>query len=398
MIYSDFQGAKVSRLGFGAMRLPLLGTGNASDIDIGLVEKMISFALEHGINYFDTARPYHNGMSESVIGKTLSAYPRESFYLATKYPGHQISKSYNPAETFEEQLETCGVDYFDFYLLHNVNETSVKTYNDPKWGIVDYFTKQKKLGRIRHLGFSCHGSAEMLREFLDKYDGVFEFCQIQLNYLDWTLQDAKSKYELLTARGIPVWVMEPVRGGKLARFADEDEAVLRSLHLEESIAAWAFRWLQGLDNVKVILSGMSDMAQMVDNISTFEKSKPLSDADKDVLSALAKRIAGMIPCTGCRYCCDSCPQGLEIPLLISLYNDFRFASSVNIPMRMEAFTPDKYPAACIGCGNCSRICPQGINVPQVMKSFDAALSKLPTWTEICRQREEAAEKAKAAKA
>lgn len=214
MIDSEFQGKRLSLLGFGTMRLPTHADGS---IDEAQVAEMAAYALEHGVNYFDTAYPYHGGESERVIGRVLSKYPRDSWYLATKYPGHQISSTgYDPAEIFEEQLQKCGVEYFDFYLLHNVYEKSMEVYLDPKWGIIDYFKEQKRLGRIKHLGFSCHAETKGLREFLDACGEDMEFCQIQLNYLDWTLQDAKGKYDLLTGRGIPVWVMEPVRGGRLA--------------------------------------------------------------------------------------------------------------------------------------------------------------------------------------
>ena len=199
MIYSEFQGKQLSQLGFGAMRLPCLADGS---IDEEQVAQMTRMAMEAGVNYFDTAYPYHGGQSERVMGRVLSKYPRESYYLATKYPGHQIlSSGYNPAEIFEEQLKKCGVDYFDFYLLHNVNEKSVEVYTDPKWGIVDYFKEQKRLGRIHHLGFSSHAQVEGLEKFLDAYGQDMEFCQIQLNYMDWTLQKAREKYELLTEIG-----------------------------------------------------------------------------------------------------------------------------------------------------------------------------------------------------
>ena len=273
MIYSEFQGEKLSLLGFGTMRLPLLPDG---EIDEAQVEEMVRFALDHGVNYFDTAYPYHSGMSERVMGRVLKKYPRDTFYLATKYPGHQISDTYDPAAVFEEQLEKCGVDHFDFYLLHNVYENSIKTYMDPKWGILDYFKEQKRLGRIRHLGFSTHGSLDTMEEFLNYCGEDMEFCQIQLNYLDWTLQDAKAKYEMLTKRGIPVWVMEPVRGGKLASLNGPMEEKLKGMRPEESIPAWGFRFLQGLPNVKMVLSGMSNMAQMEDNVGTFDVRKTLS--------------------------------------------------------------------------------------------------------------------------
>ena len=388
MIDSEFQGKRLSLLGFGTMRLPTHADGS---IDEAQVAEMTAYALEHGVNYFDTAYPYHGGESERVIGRVLSKYPRDSWYLATKYPGHQISSTgYDPAEIFEEQLQKCGVEYFDFYLLHNVYEKSMEVYLDPKWGIIDYFKEQKRLGRIKHLGFSCHAETKGLKEFLDACGEDMEFCQIQLNYLDWTLQDAKGKYDLLTERGIPVWVMEPVRGGRLAKLSDAEEAKLKALRPDDSIASWGFRFLQALPNVKMVLSGMSSMEQMVDNVKTFSEDKPLTVEETALLLDIAEGMKDSIPCTACRYCCDGCPAGLDIPGLISTYNELRFSPAVNVAMRIEFLPEDKKPTACIGCGQCTRMCPQNIDVPGALKDFAEKLSKLPSWAEICRQREAAA--------
>ena len=388
MMTNDFQGKQLSRLGFGTMRLPTNADGS---IDEARVAEMTAYALAHGVNYFDTAYPYHGGESERVIGRVLSKYPRDSYHLATKYPGHQISSTgYNPAEIFEEQLQKCGVEYFDFYLLHNVYEKSMEVYLDPQWGIVDYFKEQKRLGRIKHLGFSCHAETKGLKEFLDERGEDMEFCQIQLNWLDWTLQDAKGKYDLLTRRGIPVWVMEPVRGGRLAKLSDVEEAKLKALRPEDSVASWGFRFLQGLPNVKMVLSGMSNMDQMMDNVKTFSEDKPLSEEETALLLEIAEGMKDSIPCTACRYCCDGCPAALDIPGLISTYNEIRFSPAVNVAMRIEFMPEDKKPTACIGCGQCTQMCPQNIDVPGALKDFAEKLSKLPSWAEICRQREAAA--------
>lgn len=394
MLKKTFKDKDLSLLGFGAMRLPLSGTGANAPIDEEAVNEMVRYAQEHGINYYDTARPYHGGESERVIARVLKQFPRESYYLATKYPGHQISTSYNPGEIFEEQLEKCRVDYFDFYLLHNVYENSIQVYSDPQWGIVDYFLEQKKKGRIRHLGFSSHGNPENMRQFLDRYGDVMEFCQIQLNYLDWSLQNAKEKYELLTERDIPVWVMEPVRGGKLAAFSDADEKKLKALRPDESVAAWGFRWIQALPNVKMILSGMSNMEQMVDNIKTFTAEAPLSGKETELLYEIAEVVKNSLPCTACRYCCADCPQALDIPTLLNYYNEARVSPGLNLVMRVEGLPAEKRPDACIACGECSKMCPQNIDIPAAMKEFAEVLSKLPSWAEICRQREEAALKSR----
>ncbi len=386
MIFKNFQDQKLSALGFGTMRFPLKEDGS---VDEAQVQEMVDYAMAHGVNYFDTAWPYHSGESEKIIGRALKKYPRESFNLATKYPGHQISSNYNPAEIFEKQLEKCGVEYFDFYLLHNVYEKSMGVYLDPQWGILDYFKEQKRLGRIKHLGFSSHGRVDNLREFLDICGEDMEFCQIQLNYLDWTLQEANKKYQLLTERNIPVWVMEPVRGGKLAGFSEGIEAKFKALRPDASIASWGFRFLQQLPNVTMVLSGMSNMDQMVDNVATFSELKPLSDAEVQFLLEVAEGIKSSIPCTACRYCCDGCPMGLDIPMLIATYNEIRVAPSTNSIMRIEALPDDKKPSACLSCGKCTKVCPQNINIPQVLKDFDEAIKKIPSWAEICRQREAA---------
>lgn len=391
MLTNDFHGAALSRLGFGAMRLPLLpGRTQSTAIDTDQVDAMVDYALAHGVNYFDTAHPYHGGLSERVLGRSLARYPRESWYLADKYPGHQIAQRYDPAAIFEEQLVRCGVDCFDFYLLHNVYENSIQVYTDPQWGILDYFVEQKRLGRIRHLGFSSHAGLPALTQFLDYCGDRMEFCQLQLNYLDWTLQQGKEKYELLTARGIPVWVMEPIRGGRLAALPDTQMEPLRSHRPQDSAAAWALRFLQGLPNVKVILSGMSSLEQMVENVDTFTQDRPLTQAERAALLELAEGMKDSIPCTACRYCCDGCPMGLDIPAMIAACNESRFALTSNIRMRFDALPEDKRPAACIACGKCAQICPQGIDVPAALRELAQAIEKIPDWAQVCKEREEEA--------
>ena len=392
MIYNDFQGKQLSLLGFGTMRLPMVG----GIIDEAQVREMTRYAIDNGVNYFDTAYPYHAGESERVIGRVLKDYPRDSYYLADKYPGHQIlSDGYNPSVIFEEQLEKCGVEYFDFYLLHNVYEKSMDVYLDPQWGIVEYFLEQKRLGRIKHLGFSTHAQLDGMREFLDAVGDDMEFCQIQLNYLDWTLQDAKGKYDLLTKWNIPVWVMEPVRGGKLASLKPEQEAQLKALRPEESIAAWCFRFLQELPNVKMVLSGMSNMEQMMDNVKTFCTPAPMTKAEMDTILEIAESMKDSIPCTACRYCCDGCPMGLDIPLLLHTFNDLRFAATTNTAMIIEFMEEDKKPSACIGCGACAQVCPQNIDIPGELKNLTEKLKTIPKWAEICKEREAAAKRGRA---
>lgn len=391
MKYVDFRGKKLSLLGFGAMRLPTMGQD--SEIDYAMTEKMIDRAMESGINYFDTAFPYHGGNSEIVTSKILSKYPRDSYYLATKYPGHQLLDSYDPAEIFEQQLKKCGVDYFDFYLLHNISESSISVYLDERWGIVDYFLEQKRLGRIKHLGFSTHGLPENLREFLNAAGEHMEFCQIQLNYLDWTLQRAKEKCDILAEWNIPVWVMEPVRGGKLVdKLPSSAKERLKELRPGESIASWCFRWLMTLPNIGVILSGMSNMEQLEDNIRTFTEGGELTAFEVDELYRIADSLKSNIPCTSCRYCVDNCPMGLNIPMLIEVYNDLRYAPGVNSASKIEFMPEDKRPSACLGCGACVQSCPQKIDIPTVLSDFDKLLATIPSWKKICAERAEEARK------
>lgn len=375
MIYRDFQDVKLSALGMGAMRLPVVD-GDDSKIDEAAAFAMVDEAMARGVNYYDTAWGYHNGNSELVMGKALARHPREKFYLATKFPGYDLSNMGKVEEIFEKQLEKCQVEYFDFYLFHNVCEMNIDAYLDPKYGTYDYLMAQKKNGRIRHLGFSAHGDYDVMKRFLEAYGKDMEFCQIQLNYLDWDFQDAKRKVELLDQWNIPVWVMEPLRGGKLASLAPEDEAKLKALRPDEGIPAWAFRYLQSIPSVVVTLSGMSNMEQMKENIATFETDKPLNETELETLHAIAQGMVKKIvlPCTACHYCTSHCPQGLDIPNLLSLYNEHCFTQGGFIaPMALSAIPADKQPSACIGCRSCEAVCPQGIKISEAMADFTAKL-------------------------
>ena len=384
MIYKKFQDLSLSALGFGTMRLPVLPDGTP---DQETVNRMVDYALENGVNYFDTAAPYHGGQSEIVTGRALARHPRSSWMLADKYPGHQHSEVFTPQATFEKQLRKCGVDYFDFYLYHNVCENSLDDYMNPRWGMLEYFVREREAGRIRHLGLSTHAKPDVLESILDgPYGQVIEFCQIQLNYLDWTLQDAARKLELLRERGIPVWVMEPVRGGFLAKLPPAEMARLEALRPGESAASWGFRWLQGIPEVGMVLSGMSNMEQMQDNIRTFSSGAPLSDSERSLLEDIATRLHSGEPCTACRYCCDGCPQGLDIPSLISYYNDLSLQFSFTPVMQIEALPEDKRPSACLGCGACAAICPQGIQIPDVLSRLCGLFDKAPKWKDICVER------------
>ncbi len=375
MVYRDFQDIKLSGLGFGAMRLPVTG-GDDSRIDEDQTFQMVDKAMAEGINYYDTAWGYHSANSEIVMGKALSKYPREKFYIATKFPGYDLSNMSKVKEIFEKQLEKTGMEYFDFYLFHNVCEMNIEQYLDPKYGIYDYLMEQKKNGRIKHLGFSCHGEYNVLKRFLDAYGKDMEFCQLQINYLDWKFQDAAAKADLLNEWNIPIWVMEPLRGGRLAKLDTESENLLKSLRPDEEIPAWAFRFLQSIKGVTMVLSGMSSMAQLESNLKTYEEDKPLSDKEMDSLMLIADRMMGKksIPCTACHYCVSHCPQGIDIPRIISLYNEHLLTTAGGgmafiAPMALAAIPDEEKPSACLHCHSCEQVCPQNIKISDMMSDF-----------------------------
>jgi predicted aldo/keto reductase-like oxidoreductase len=282
----------------------------------------------------------------------------------------------SPADIFEEQLEKCGVDYFDFYLLHNLCETAYDFYTDEDLGVVEYLLTQKKAGRIRHLGFSAHGRAETIDKFLNWKD-CFEFVQIQLNYMDWTLQDAKRKYEVITNHGIPVIVMEPCRGGRLASLNEKADAMLKKARPNDSIASWAFRFLQSLPNVQVVLSGMTTMEQVVENVRLFSELDPTTEEEKELLQQAIATMVNLVPCTACRYCCDGCPQGLDIPKLISMYNEASFENPFTLNFTLGAMKEAELSSACLACGDCKELCPQDIDIPDIMKRFAETIANMP---------------------
>ncbi len=375
MIEKRFHDEKLSALGFGCMRLPTLD-GKDADINEAEAARLIARAMEGGVNYYDTAWGYHGGNSETVMGRILKQYPRNSFYLADKFPGYDLSNMDKVEEIFDRQLEKCQVDYFDFYLFHNVCEMNIDAYLDPQYHIHDSLMARKKAGQIRHLGFSAHGDLNTMRHFLEAYGKDMEFCQIQLNWLDWEFQNARAKVELLQEWNIPVWVMEPLRGGKLARLPDEYAARLRELRPEENIPAWAFRFVQSIPSVTMVLSGMSAMDQVEDNLNTFAEEKPLSEQERKTLLVIAGSMTRRtsVPCTACRYCTSHCPQGLDIPMLLELYNEHAFSGGGFIaPMRIARLPEDKRPSACVGCHSCEAVCPQQIKISEVLADFSAKL-------------------------
>ncbi len=361
------------------MRLPLTEGGSESDIDEEHVQRMVDHAMEHGVNYFDTAYGYHNGKSEVVVGKTLAKYPRESFYVADKFPGYDLSNMPKIKEIFAEQKERTGFDYFDFYMFHNVCEMNIEQYLDPQYGIMDFMREKKASGEIKHIGFSAHARVDVMRRFLEAYGDEMEFCQIQLNYLDWILQEAKEKVELLNEYNIPIWVMEPLRGGRLAKLSDEATKKLAAIRPDETVPGWAFRFLQSVPNIKVILSGMSNMEQLEANIATFEEDKPLNDEEQKAIISAAGDMYDMLPCTACHYCTSHCPQGLDIPEFMFMYNELRIQNGFITSMALGTYPEDKRPSACIGCRQCEAVCPQEIKISEIMADFVKRMDAPMSW-------------------
>ena len=389
MYYHEIAGVKVSALGMGNMRLPTL-EGQDNRIAKEKAQAIIDYAMSHGVNYFDTAYRYHGGQSERFIGEALKKYPRDSFLLASKFPGHMMVKKEGgvvgftsglagwPDNTvpgvFAEQLQKCQVDYFDFYLLHNVNEKSLAIYDDPDLKIIDFLKRQKAAGKIGRLGFSSHASsASTIDDFLTRYEGVFDFVQIQLNYLDWKLQDAKGKYDAIVKHGAKVVVMEGIRGGRLAQLPQEQMEKLRALRPDDSAARWALRWLQALPEVAVVLSGMTTLEQIQENVETFAAPARLSRAEEELLTEVADSMLNWVPCTACRYCTEGCPMGLKIPRIIAAYNRVKNGDQ-GARYDPSSLSPALDPGRCIACGACKEICPQNIDIPAIMAEFAEMLN------------------------
>lgn len=357
MITKPYQNDQLSLLGMGNMRLPLQGTDGP--IDRVKAAEMIDYGYRHGVNYYDTAYVYHSGESESAVGEMMQRYPRESFRLATKFL-YAANPDYRAV--FAEQLERLRTDYIDFYLIHAINDHSAEQYL--QCGCIDYFLEQQKRGRIRHLGFSAHCSLDTLKAFAAHH--AWDFAQLQLNYLDWEGIGMKRQYEALTELGIPVVVMEPLRGGRLAELSPASSKILKDAQPDWSIPSWAFRWLMRLPNVQVILSGMSTLEQMQDNVHTFETAQPLTDEEDAVLQKAAEvfRKEITVPCTACRYCCDDCPAHIDIPRALECCNRYQLSRFIGDLAPMKKWNAG--PADCIGCGACTAHCPQNIAVPELM--------------------------------
>ena len=351
------------KLGFGLMRLPVFD-GKEETIDLVQVNRMVDHFLEQGFTYFDTAYPYHYGFSERAVKNALvERHPRDSFLLADKMPIFRINSPEDAPATFEEQLDRTGAGYFDLYLLHAMGAERMKTVRECK--VWKYLLQEKAQGRIRRLGFSFHDSPEVLDDILTELPEA-EFVQLQINYADWEDAGVQSRrcYEVAQKHGKPVVVMEPIRGGSLASEKAACAPLLQKADPQASLASWALRFAAGLPGVAMVLSGMSTLEQLQQNVALFDRMKPLSDEEKAVLVQAAEmlRAAGTIPCTGCKYCVEGCPAEINIPAVLSILNEYARFGSLESAKRGYGFrTRGKgLASACVNCGQCLDVCPQHI--------------------------------------
>ncbi len=368
----------VKKLGFGLMRLPITEQGNPKSINQELVNKMVDYYLEKGFTYCDTAYPYHQGMSEIVARMALvERYPRESFTIADKMPTFLVTKNEDYQRFFDEQLERCGVSYFDYYWLHNLGAKSYAL--TLKYDGFEFMKKLKEDGKVKHIGFSYHDKAELLDRILTEHPEM-EYVQLQINYIDWDNESIESRkcYEVATKHNKPVIVMEPVKGGALANVPGEAAKLFKDYNPDISLASWAVRFAASLDNVFIVLSGMSNFEQVLDNTSYMQNFIPLNDEEREIIKKAVETINSSIaiPCTACQYCVDGCPQKLPIPKFFSLYNNQKqFGLTPSQKTYYMNLTQDFGKASdCIGCKQCEQHCPQHIdiveNIKEVSRVFD----------------------------
>lgn len=370
MQYKKFKNEiNLSRLGLGIMRLPVLDAQPEQPIDYEKAKKIVDLAVESGVNYFDTAYIYHNGKAEAFIGKALAEYPRNSYFIADKF-NYQAQPDYRIQ--FAEQLERLQTDYIDFYLLHGIQDNFADDILN--CGCIEYFDQLKKEGKIRYFGFSFHGNEENLKKILALYS--WDFVQIQLNYYDWEFGNERQLYEILLEEKLPIMIMEPVHGGLLAKLNEEAAAVLKQADQEASLASWAMRWIKSMDNVYVVLSGMSDTEQVSDNVATFSERLNVTEEERELLKKAANLLRPdvSVPCTKCCYCVPNCPQGLNIPWLLEGYNEAR-AGQPWLTKNLNGLAEEKRPSACIGCGACTEHCPQALPIPGIMEKLAEMLKE-----------------------
>ncbi len=362
----------MKKLGLGMMRLPLLDPDDATSVDLDQVCRMVDAFLENGFTYFDTAYMYHNYQSEIIVRRTLvERHPRESFCLASKLPTMRLEKEGDQERIFEEQLSKCGVEYFDYYLLHTLNTRLFEIAE--RFDSFGFVSKMKKAGKVKHFGFSFHDTAEVLDRILTAHPEV-DFVQIQLNYLDWESDRIQSRkcHEVCVRHGKQIIVMEPVKGGTLAKLPHRGEALLREAAPQMSIPSWAIRFAAGCENVFMVLSGMSNMAQLQDNMSYMKDFRPLSPSEEALLPQVVRMIREDIgvDCTACRYCVEGCPKAIEIPKYFALYNAAKHEAGKReeaARQYRELILSNGKASACIRCHKCENACPQQIRIPDALE-------------------------------
>lgn len=362
-----FKDTEVSRLGLGTMRLPCktpLKRESNPLIDYTKAQELVDIAYENGVNYFDTAYMYHVGKSEKFIGQALKKYPRDTYFLADKLPIWLCKTPKDMQKIFNKQLERTGTEHFDFYLLHSLDKDNFDKCE--KFGAYDFVKQKQAEGLIKNIGFSFHGTIDALKEIIASHH--WDFAQIQMNYLDWKNQDAKTQYELLTEANIPVIVMEPVRGGKLADDVPKQAVdAMKSVNPDKSIASWAIRFVASFDNVLTILSGMNSKEQLYDNLDSLSDFTPMTDVEMNVCHNTASMInkTDVIPCTGCDYCAD-CPKGVKISSIFKVYNQYKNDILTLEQSKEEYNKIDVNASECIACGKCKNHCPQSIDIPELL--------------------------------
>ena len=363
----------VPLIGYGMMRLPRVSPGS-QEIDASVGRKLVDRAMAAGINYFDTAYMYHGGRSEVFTGNALKKYSRDSYFLADKMPPWYVREASDVERIFNEQLKRCRTEYFDFYLIHSLGSANWELTK--KHRIYETLEKLKRSGKIRRLGFSFHDSPEMLKTIAEAHP--WDFAQIQLNYFDWEAYRSREQYEILTGLGIPVIVMEPLRGGALAKLTPAASEVLRKADPDASVASWALRYAASLPNVLCVLSGMTLPEHLEDNIRTFTPFRPLTDPERGTLAEALElyRKAAAVPCTACRYCMP-CPVGVEIPRVFGFYNQYKVDGNAwMFTGGLKALGEDGQPESCVNCGRCVKLCPQKIDIPRELKKVAAEFARL----------------------
>jgi len=364
-------GIKASLLGYGCMRFPTLQNG---EINEEYAEQLLDIAYAQGVTYFDTAYPYHGGKSEKFVGKAMSKYDRSSFMLATKLPCWAVNSKEDADRIFREQLENLRTDYVDFYLLHALNKDS--WHKMVELGVVEQVAEFKEKGLIKNYGFSFHDGYDTFEEIINYRD--WDFCQIQLNYVDKDTQATLKGVELTKSKGIPLVIMEPVKGGSLANLPDEIMSILKPYRPDYTPAAWALSWVGSIDNVKVILSGMTELNQVEDNLKTFNSFKALSSEEMKAVDKVCEEIMAraMNGCTGCRYCMP-CPMGVNIPRNFSLWNNYhKYHNKGEFMWNLNNMKDEEKPYACVKCGKCETHCPQKLSIRDDLQKFGEELKEL----------------------